>query len=665
MRIAADRGAIERTRIGYSHGLMSFPIFIKAGRKRINVAKEVATVNKLRLSLERSLTARMIQLFNNVGNRAARSVESGGTIDGALNDMRSTLTNILRAHHTSVIETFAAFANQDRKADSPFQRLIDKYHTTYTAQKVTGITETTRVMIQSVILSADEEGLGVAGTAKLIREFAGGNISRARAATIARTETHGAASWAQHEQHKENDFPMIKRWVSVSDARTREHHSAMNGKEVKMDEDFDVVYRGTVYPMAYTHDPRGGASNNINCRCVTLYFADDDVVFDDQPTEPDAPAPVQEPEPVVAINRSAPIQPQNLASLTILKKADVKKKLEIELEEAAKDDRYFNKDYRIYGGVKASNFGKAVFSKEFTDESATVILALKKEIDEICDRVELPHIRSIVVTKSRKYNMAMGDGTLFINHEYVNGLTGAFRRSNLSPSDVTRESLRLTNEIDAITAEINENSSLMIPIRERLERIRARRDEFDSLREYITTYNAEVAAFKKIGNKNKRLNQKKVQLRKELHNLGRSESLKVSSWNPSMPIGERPFSSKEYLSDPLDRIRHTMYHEIGHQVHQNYKTNPIGTRGVQRPLDSYLTKVQTERLLYGGGRKGRLNNPEAAKQTWSLYGNYNGHEWFAENNANYWIGARERVDPKFVKMMDAILAGEDIDDSIL
>ncbi|NBR40650.1 MAG: hypothetical protein EBT93_14750, partial [Alphaproteobacteria bacterium] len=443
MNIAALRHEIERTRIGYNHALMSFPIYIKAGRKRVNVAKEVATVNKLRLSMERSLTSRMISLFKSVGNDAAREYRAGGVIDGAMANMKPKLNKILRAHYTSVIDTFAGFANQDRKADSPFQRLIERYHTTYTAQKVTGITETTRVMMQSVILSADEEGLGVAGTAKLLREFGDGNISRARAATIARTETHGAASWAQHEQHKENDFPMIKRWVSVGDARTRDHHSAMNGTEVKMDDDFEVVYRGTVYPMAYTHDPRGGAANNINCRCVTLYFADDDVVFDDEPTEPDTPVPA--PEPVVAINRNAPIQPQNLASLTIVSKADVKKRLEIELEEAAQDQRYINMDYRIYSGVKASNFGKAVFTKEFTDESATVVLALKKEIDEICDRIEVPHIRSIVVNKSRSYNMAMGDGTLFINYEYVNSLTGALKRKNLSQADLDNEKIKIQN----------------------------------------------------------------------------------------------------------------------------------------------------------------------------------------------------------------------------
>jgi hypothetical protein len=123
-----------------------------------------------------------------------------------------------------------------------------------------------------------------------------------------------------------------------------------------------------------------------------------------------------------------------------------------------------------------------------------------------------------------------------------------------------------------------------------------------------------------------------------------------------------------------------MYHEIGHQIHQTYKfkakqsylDSSFGKLGyepeftqVDRPLDKWLDSRSTESLLYGGGREGKIVDPEKAKLTWSTYGNYNGHEWFAENNANYWKGDRERVDPKFSKLMEAILRGDDIDDKSL
>ena len=59
-----------------------------------------------------------------------------------------------------------------------------------------------------------------------------------------------------------------------------------------------------------------------------------------------------------------------------------------------------------------------------TDESASVLLVLKGEIDQIMDQVNLPRIRSIQIKPSKRYNMAMGDGVLSIDPNYVNGLVG-------------------------------------------------------------------------------------------------------------------------------------------------------------------------------------------------------------------------------------------------
>ena len=81
-------------------------------------------------------------------------------------------------------------------------------------------------------------------------------------------------------------------------------------------------------------------------------------------------------------------------------------------------------------------------------------------------------------------------------------------------------------------------------------------------------------------NEYKGLTDKKVRLSKKIRKIEKERDalrvteqqfLKVSEWNPSKPLKERPFSGKSYLADPLDRVRHTMYHEIGHQIHQTYK----------------------------------------------------------------------------------------------
>ena len=103
-------------------------------------------------------------------------------------------------------------------------------------------------------------------------------IGRSRAALIARTETHNAASYANHAYHSQvrNDLglTMVKRWVSTGDTRTRPTHASANGQTVPMDEKFLV---GGV-EMEYAGDPAGGASNNVNCRCVIVYADEDDVL---------------------------------------------------------------------------------------------------------------------------------------------------------------------------------------------------------------------------------------------------------------------------------------------------------------------------------------------------------------------------------------------------
>ena len=108
----------------------------------------------------------------------------------------------------------------------------------------------------------------------LAQEFA--PIGRARAALIARTETHGAATAANWTYHKkvadEFGVNMKKKWVATVDDRTRSHHSDANGQVVGMEESF--VVDGV--NMKYAGDPAGGAKNVINCRCQVVYVDEED-----------------------------------------------------------------------------------------------------------------------------------------------------------------------------------------------------------------------------------------------------------------------------------------------------------------------------------------------------------------------------------------------------
>ena len=102
-------------------------------------------------------------------------------------------------------------------------------------------------------------------------------FSRVRAMRIARTETHSASSFASDRYNdrvsKELGISMKKRWVSVGDARTRTTHANANGQVRSMDEDFQI--NGAL--MKHPGDPRGGAKNVVNCRCVVVYVDDEDL----------------------------------------------------------------------------------------------------------------------------------------------------------------------------------------------------------------------------------------------------------------------------------------------------------------------------------------------------------------------------------------------------
>ena len=140
-----------------------------------------------------------------------------------------------------------------------------------------GISERMATRISRIIEQGRADDLTLPQIAKLVSDkFL--PISRSRAALIARTETHNAASFANHAYHltveKDLGTKMLKKWVATSDGRTRPAHVSANGQIVDMSEDFLV---GGL-PMGYAGDSKGGAANVVNCRCVIVYADERDMV---------------------------------------------------------------------------------------------------------------------------------------------------------------------------------------------------------------------------------------------------------------------------------------------------------------------------------------------------------------------------------------------------
>lgn len=150
--------------------------------------------------------------------------------------------------------------------------LLRKWMTEYGLQAAKETAQTTRDDMQKIIdvaLGHDVEFNPVAVATQLLTAR---DLSAPRAETIARTETHNAMMFASMEGAasvaRDDGIVLKKKWLPVQDGRARVSHAAMSSHPaIAMDADFNVG--GTM--MSRPGDPRGGASNCVNCRCILAY----------------------------------------------------------------------------------------------------------------------------------------------------------------------------------------------------------------------------------------------------------------------------------------------------------------------------------------------------------------------------------------------------------
>ena len=267
--------------LGKADGGLPTQISRKRTRSKVSPRKEFIEQNRLRLNYERKFRGQLQTLFTRTGRDAAKQYNQSETLGRTSQDFSGKLADLLTSHYRAVIDAFGLRILRDRKQDSQFETIIRQYVRDVGGIRITQISNSTMQQINRVVENGLKEGLGVASIGKTIRDTMDSPFTRYRANTIARTETHSAASYGNHQINASFNIPnQVKRWVSVADARSRATHVAANGQEVPLDEDFIV---GGV-AMGYTGDPKGGAKNVINCRCVTLYIDPEEEVIQDENT---------------------------------------------------------------------------------------------------------------------------------------------------------------------------------------------------------------------------------------------------------------------------------------------------------------------------------------------------------------------------------------------
>lgn len=163
------------------------------------------------------------------------------------------------------------------------------YWTAISGPKMYGIENTTENeiarILADVILYGRQNGLSQNEVNKLaIQTLRDGKINNARSLLIARTESHQALSTGAMGAVKVAGLPVFKQWIAAEypakSGKFRSWHRDLdrqtnpdaNGVRIPVNQPFLVNTPNVgLIEMQYAHDASGGAMNNCNCRCSTVY----------------------------------------------------------------------------------------------------------------------------------------------------------------------------------------------------------------------------------------------------------------------------------------------------------------------------------------------------------------------------------------------------------
>lgn len=146
-------------------------------------------------------------------------------------------------------------------------KTIEKYNREVAGKMVKNISESTRKTITRIIENGQREGLNKREIAKQLEQSIEG-MSKARARTIANTETSNAVNNATNETAKSAGMKE-KGWIYTDIAKNpRENHQALDNVWIPFDKKFNLG--GGIF-ADYPHDPNLPASERIHCHCVAVY----------------------------------------------------------------------------------------------------------------------------------------------------------------------------------------------------------------------------------------------------------------------------------------------------------------------------------------------------------------------------------------------------------
>ena len=233
--------------------------------------------NTVALAFQRQIVTTM--------NQAADIVRDGGSPVAAVQANSENMRRLLvRTYDAAGTVLASRLLNQLKSVhgkqwvrkqdpDMAFQAALQDFIRTHTQRRLVEIDSTTSDQMLRIV----RRGLADGATLDQIRDQISSvapALSRSRAATIARTETHSAAQYGHYEAARATELPLVKEWIAADDDRTRDDewdHVSADGQQRPMAEPFEVSGENMMQPG----DPGASAGNIVNCRCGTGYLLED------------------------------------------------------------------------------------------------------------------------------------------------------------------------------------------------------------------------------------------------------------------------------------------------------------------------------------------------------------------------------------------------------
>lgn len=232
-------------------------------------------------TFEKAIAARFRELFQSEEKRVLAAFNGGALdIDSVIDEGRTEYERTLRAVSLGVIEHFGGDVEKRLPQRTDGRRFdvgspgVLRFLNQYVAEQITDVQTTTKKETRKIVATGLQEHATTDDIARSLkgkyREWygeSGVSFDASRAYTIARTEVHSLAGFAQHEAAAQTGVLLYKEWVSTMDGRTRDSHMAMNGETVPMDEPYS---NGLMQPG----DPDGDPGQTVNCRCNEIYHTE-------------------------------------------------------------------------------------------------------------------------------------------------------------------------------------------------------------------------------------------------------------------------------------------------------------------------------------------------------------------------------------------------------